>query len=411
MLNILTLSTLYPNAVAPHHGIFTETSLRQLLQTGEVRATVVAPVPWFPSTAPLFGRYAGYAAVPPEELRGGVRVLHPRYPNPPGVGMHLAPLALACAVRPVLARLIAEGEEFDLIDAHYFYPDGVAAVMLGRLFRKPVTVKALGSDITQLPHYRWPRRQMRWAARHAAAMACVSQALKDGMTQLGMPAGRIHLLRNGVDLDLFYPEPRAAARQRLGVDGYTLLSVGHLVERKGHDKAIRALATLPDVRLAIVGGGPEQASLEALARDLGMAERVRFVGVLDQASLRGWYSAADALVLASSREGWANVLLEAMACGTPALASRVGGTAEVLTSRDAGLLLPENSAAGVAAAVRALRAAPPTRAATRDHAARHSWAAPTRAQLDLFAGIAGHPPPPTPSAPAQPCTLETDCLT
>lgn len=408
MLNILTFSTLYPNAATPHHGIFTATALRQQLRTGDVRATVVAPVPWFPSGAPLFGRYAGYARVPREEEHGGVRVLHPRYPNPPGIGMYLAPLALARAARQTVARLTADGNDFDLIDAHYFYPDGVAAVMLGRALGKPVTIKALGSDINLLARYRWPLRQMRWAARHCAAMTSVSQALKDEMTRLGMPAERIQVLRNGVDLDLFYPEPRALARARLGVDGFTLLSVGHLVENKGHDKAIRALALLDGVRLAIAGGGPERARLEALAHRLGVAGRVRFTGVLEQAALRGWYSAADALVLASSREGWANVLLEAMACGTPALASRVGGTAEVLTCRAAGLLLPDNSAPGIAAAVRALRADPPARAATRAHAARHSWHATTRAQLDLFSGIAGRPPL---SSPARPCTLETNCLT
>ena len=168
MLNILTFSTLYPNAVTPHHGIFTATTLRQQLRTGDVRATVVAPVPWFPSGAPLFGRYAGYARVPREEEHGGVRVLHPRYPHPPGIGMYLAPLALARAARQTVARLTADGNDFDLIDAHYFYPDGVAAVMLGRALGKPVTIKALGSDINLLARSRWPLRQMRWAARHCA---------------------------------------------------------------------------------------------------------------------------------------------------------------------------------------------------------------------------------------------------
>jgi glycosyltransferase involved in cell wall biosynthesis len=406
MLKILTFSTLFPNPVAPHHGIFTETTLRQQLRSYPMQVQVVAPVPWFPSRAPLFGRYAGYAGVPHEEVRAGVRVLHPRYLSLPRVGMHVAPLTLARAARPIVAGMLAAGHDFDLIDAHYFYPDGVAAVLLGRTFGKPVTITALGSDINLLARYRGPRRMMRWAAGRSAAMISVCQALRGEMVRLGMPGERIHALRNGVDLDLFYPEPRAMARAALGVDGFTLLSVGHLVENKGHDKVIRALAALPDTRLLVAGCGPERARLEALARQLGVAGRVRFGGVLRQDQLRTWYSAADALVLASSREGWANVLLEAMACGTPALASDVGGTAEVITCPAAGLLLPENSAAGIAGAVHALRAAPPARAATRAHAARHAWHDTARARFDLFARIAGRPP-----TPAEPCTLQTNCLT
>jgi len=410
MLKLLTFTTLFPNAVAPHHGIFTEITLRQQLQTGQVQAAVVAPVPWFPSRAGLFGRYAGYAGVPSEDQRAGVRVLHPRYPNLPRIGMHMAPLMMARAARASVERLIADGHDFDLIDAHYFYPDGVAAVLLGRALGKPVVIKALGSDINLLTRYRWPRRQIQWAARHSAAMTSVCQALRTEMIRVGLPAGRIHVMRNGVDLDLFHPEPRAAARASIGAEGFTLISVGHLVANKGHDKAIAALPRLPDARLLVVGGGPERGRLEALAQRLGVAARVRFAGVLTQDQLRTCYSGADALVLPSSREGWPNVLLEAMACGTPALASRVGGTAEVITCHAAGLLLSENSAAGIAAAVTALRAAPPERAATRAHAALHSWHATTRAQLDLFARIASRQPLPAPLT-AQSCTTETNCLT
>jgi len=406
MLKILTFSTLFPNAVAPHHGIFTETTLRQQLRSFPMQALVVAPVPWFPWRAPVFGRYAGYAGVPHEEMRDGLRVLHPRYLSLPRVGMHVTPLTLARAARPAIAALLAAGHDFDLIDAHYFYPDGVAAALLAREFGKPLTITALGSDINLLARYRGPRCMMRWAAGRSAAMISVCQALRGEMIRVGLPGERIHALRNGVDLDLFYPEPRAMARAALGLDGFTLLSVGHLVENKGHDKAIRALAALPDARLLVAGGGPERARLEALARQLGVAERVRFGGVLRQDQLRSWYSAADALVLASSREGWANVLLEAMACGTPALASDVGGTAEVVTCHAAGLLLPQNSPAGIVDAVRALRADPPARLATRAHACRHAWTDTARARFDLFSRIAGHPP-----LPAQPCTLQTNCST
>lgn len=392
MLKILTFSTLFPNAVEPHHGIFTETSLRQQRAGGAVQSIVIAPVPWFPSAITLFGRYARYAQVPYEEMRDGVRVLHPRYLNLPGVGMHVAPFMMALAVRGAVARLIAAGHDFDVIDAHYFYPDGVAAVLLGRYFDKPVVISALGSDITLLPRYWWPRRLIRWAARRAAAMISVCEALKKEMGQLGLSAERIHALRNGVDLDIFYPEPRRVARQAIGCDTFTLLSVGHLVPRKGHDKVIAALTELHDAQLIIVGGGPERQRLQLLAQRLGVASRVRFAGVLSQSELRTYYSAADVLVLASSREGWANVLLEAMACGTPVVASNVWGTPEVVSCHAAGRLFEYDDPSGVANAIHAMRADPPTRSATRAYAERFSWGDTSRAQIALFACAAAYHP-------------------
>jgi len=392
MLNILTFSTLYPNAVEPHHGIFTETSLCQQLRHYDVHSIVVAPVPLFPLRARMFGRYAGYARVPHEEVRKDVRVLHPRYLHLPGIGMYVAPWSLFHAARRAIDGLLAQGHSFEVIDAHYFYPDGVAAIMLGRHYGVPVIISALGSDITLLPRHAWPRRLIRQSAEQAHAMISVCEDLRQNMIRLGLPGDRIHALRNGVDLELFYPEPYAAARTALGIDGFTLLSVGHLIERKGHDKVIAALPRLPDVRLVIVGDGPERNQLIDLCRRLGVQDRVRFAGLLDQQQLRTCYSAADALVLASNREGWANVLLEAMACGAPALASDVGGTAEVVRGHAAGILLQDNSAAGVVDAVRRLRENPPSREATCAHARQHSWHATTYAQLKLFAGAAGLPP-------------------
>jgi len=198
MLNILTFSTLYPNAVEPHHGIFTETSLRQQLRLHPMRAVVVAPVPWFPSTAGLFGRYARYARVPLEEVRNGVHVLHPRYANVPRIGMYMTPWTLYHAARRAIDGLLAQGGDFDVIDAHYFYPDGVAAAMLGRHYGKPVVISALGSDITQLPGHAWPRRLIRQAAHAAYAMISVCEALRQDMIRLGLPGERIHALRNAM---------------------------------------------------------------------------------------------------------------------------------------------------------------------------------------------------------------------
>jgi glycosyltransferase involved in cell wall biosynthesis len=388
-MKLLTFSTLFPNKQQPSHGIFVETRLRYLLASKQLESRVVAPVPWFPFKHARFGVYATYAQVPPSEVRHGVQVSHPRYPVIPKVGMTAAPALLANAIKSTIARTIDEGYDFDVIDAHYFYPDGVAAVMLGRYFNKPVVITARGTDINLLPKYRLPRRMIRWAAEHAAGMITVSNALKDEIVSLGIDAARITPLRNGVDLELFKPGDRAALRAELDMQGFTMVSVGHLQPHKGHELIIQALPMLPDVCLYIVGRGPDRQKLEDLAQTLKVQERVRFAGSLPQSELKRYYGGADALVLASTREGWANVLLEAMACGTPVIASNVCGTPEVVAAPEAGVLMSERTPQGLIEAVRRLRAEYPSREATRRYAERHSWDDTTQGQLELFSRVAG----------------------
>ncbi len=386
-MNILTFTTLYPNAVQPQHGIFVENRLRHLAASGRVDVRVVAPVPWFPFRAAAFGRYATFAKIPAGETRSGLDVLHPRSPVIPKIGMNVAPLLLYASVRPVIRRMMKSGFEIDLIDAHFFYPDGVAAVMLGRSLRKPVVVTARGTDINLYPSYVLPGRMIRWAADKAAGVITVSQALKDTLVDIGADPMRIHVLRNGVDLEMFRPVDRVAAGERLG-----LLSVGHLIPQKGHDLVIRALSQLPEATLVIVGEGPEEAALKTLANSLGLNSRVKFLGPIDHDRLHEVYGAADVLVLASSREGLPNVVLEAMACGTPVVASDIGGTREIVTAPAAGVLLSGRTPEAIAAAVRNLRASPPDRSETRAFAENFSWDRTTQGQLDLFGEILETPP-------------------
>ena len=390
MLKLLTFSTLYPSAVMPSHGIFVETRLRHLIASGQAESRVIAPVPWFPLKGERFGEYGRFAATPARETRHGLDISHPRFVRLPKVGMSSAPYTLAWTFLRAARQLQASGYDFDLIDAHDFYPDGVAAVMVARALDKPVVITARGTDINLIPQHAFPRKLILRAAHQADAMITVCEALKDELVALGADPAKVTALRNGVDLSLFHPAGRDEARAALGLTTeagtrrFTLASVGHLIERKGHERVIGALAELPDVDLLIAGTGPEEGALRRLAESLGVASRVRFLGALPQARLREVYVGVDALVLASSREGWANVLLEAMACGTPVAASNVWGTPEVVASPEAGELMPERTAAGVAEAVRRLRASPRDRAATRRYAERFSWDATTQGQLDLF---------------------------
>jgi glycosyltransferase involved in cell wall biosynthesis len=382
-------STLFPSRARPNHGLFVETRLRELLASGEVESTVVAPVPWFPFRHGRFGRCAAFAATPEREERNGIDVWHPRYALPPKVGMSVAPLTLAAGARSTIARLIEAGRDFDLIDAHYYYPDGAAAALLARWFRKPFVVTGRGTDLNLLPDYAVPRKWIGWTARRAAASILVSRPLQERLVQLGAERERTHVLRNGVDLDRFRPLDRLECRRRLGLEeGRWLLSVGHLVALKGHDIAIAALPGLPpDVRLAIVGDGEERRRLAAVAARLDVTERVRLVGAVPQDELVCWYNAAVALVLCSSREGSPNVVLESLACGTPVAATAVGGVPELLEDPAAGRLIAERTPSALAAAVLEIFAAGIRPSAVRAYASRFGWEETTRGQIDLFRAV------------------------
>lgn len=392
VMNILTFTTLYPSDSQPNHGLFVEHRIRHVAASGQATIRVLAPVAWFPSTDPRFGNYAALARTPRHAQRHGLIIDHPRYPLIPKIGMNLTPFTMAAAMIHPLQKIIDEGFDFQLIDAHFLYPDGVAAALLGQWFHKPVVMTGRGTDITLIPQYPIPRRMIRWACKRSAAVITVCQALKHALIPLGIPDQQIRVLPNGVDLELFQPHDRTMARRELGVDGMTLLSVGHLVQRKGHDIPIRALTQLPNTRLIIAGGGgtfedDAEATLKQLAQDLGVAHRVHFAGAVPQTRLPLYYSAADILVLASAREGWANVLLEAMACGLPVIASSVWGTPEVVTAPEAGVLMTERSVAGLLDAYARLTGAMPQRPLTRRYAEQFSWDKTTQGQIQLFQEI------------------------
>ncbi len=377
MLNLLTFTTLYPNSQQPNHGVFVENRLRHLVATGEVRADVLAPVAWFP------GRNAGPVAG--RETRHGLQVRHPRWLSIPAVGMRVAPRLLYRAA----AGALAAGASYDAIDAHYFYPDGVAAVRLGRRMGVPVVITARGSDITQFPDYPSARRMILHAAAQAAAVVTVSSGLRDALIALGAQAGKITVLRNGVDLATFRPQDVLQSRRRFGVENRVLVSVGALIERKGHDLTIDALALLAGWTLLIAGAGPEQARLAEHAARLGVGDRVRLLGALPHSELASLYSAADLSVLSSSREGWANVLLESMACGTPVIASPIAGNPEVVGAPEAGTITRARHGEAIAEAVKAWEASPIDRGATRRYAEAFSWDATSAGQIALFRRVTG----------------------
>lgn len=389
-MRLLTISSLYPNAVQPAHGVFVENRLRRIVASGAASARVIAPVPWFPVAHPAFGQYAQFAAVPRREARHGLEISHPRYVVVPR-RMTWQPQAYLRAIRAEAGRLLAQGERFDLIDAHYAYPDGVAAAALGRELGLPVVVTARGSDLHQIADLPEPRRQIRESFGGIDRMITVSAALGEAAAALGYPPARIKVLRNGVDTDLFRPVDGSRWRSRARPGRVLIASVGLLIPRKGHDLLIAAIARLPEAHLLIAGQGPDREKLAALAESLGVADRVELLGALPHEELPALYSAAGMLVLATSREGWPNVLLEAMACGAPVVATNIGGIPEIITSPAAGVIVPERTPKALSDGIRHLIAHPPDRDATRAHAAAHGWDEVIAEQAKLYQDVLREP--------------------
>lgn len=391
-IRTLLFSTLYPSSVRPGHGIFVETRLRELLKIGGIETKVVAPVPWFPFAGERFGEYGKFAKTPSFEHRNGIDIFHPRYFLPPKIGMNIAPYTLAQGAIPTIRKLIHDGFDFDLIDAHYYYPDGIAAGMIAHWLGKPFVVTARGTDLNLIPEFPKPRRLIQLTASNAKASIGVCSALVNVLQDLGIDSSRLHVMRNGVDLERFHPLPQEQMRHQLGVSGSPLLlSVGYLIERKGHNIAIEALAKLrqvyPNARLIIIGEGPERSNLEKQVQVLRLGTNVLFTGVIPNTELASWYSAADALILCSSREGWANVLLESMACGTPVVATNIWGTPEVVSSTTVGRLMTGRTATALVDCLRDIFANPPCRKAVREHAECFSWEETSKAQFKLFSKI------------------------
>lgn len=374
-IRLLTFTNLYPNSAQPGHGLFVERRLCRLVERGCIGAVVVAPVP------------RSRDEVPPIEIRHGIEVHHPRFFTIRGLGRFIAPFSMMLASLRLVKRLAAQ-DGFDLIDAHYFYPDGVAAALLSAIVGKPLVITARGTDINVLPSYFFSRTLILWAARRAARIITVSEALRQRLIGLGVCQDKIDTLRNGVDTQEFAPRDRAEARKRLDLpDGLVLLSVGNLIESKGHHLVIEALQSLPRGYLVVAGDGEYGGALRAFAARLGVTERVRFAGLLSQEQLVDYYSAADMLVLATLREGMPNVVLEAVSCGLPIVATDCGGIAEVVDRPEMGILMRDRSAGAVADAVEDLSRRYPSRAATRAAALRLRWETTIDKQAALYDAI------------------------
>jgi len=375
-MNVLVFTSLFPNNVWPHHGVFIKERMTRVAAFPGMTFRVVAPVPYFP---PLrLGSRWRFSQVRRRETIEGLDVVHPRYFMIPKVATRWHGSMMLRSLLPVV-REIGRGFHFDVIDAHYVYPDGFAAVEIGRALGKPVVVSARGSDINVFREIASVRGLLERTLAGASALIAVSDSLANAMRDLGAESGRITVIPNGVDTRKFRPVPRDEARARTGLPpGRVILGVGHLIESKGFDRLLQAFRALlnrgghDDLRLVIVGEGVYRSVLERMVGFLSLTGRVLLPGEIPHRELHLWYSAADLFCLFSRREGWPNVVLESMACGTPVLATPVGGVPEAIGTDSVGALADGDDAA-LAGAIEAALARRWDRDSITRYAAAHTW--------------------------------------
>ncbi len=352
-LRVLSYSNLFPNQVRPNFGIFIKNRLAAYVAASGSKIDVISPVPYFPRTN-WPKKWAKYGQLPTQEHIDGFDVFHPRYVVIPKMGMGLHGLSMYWGTAALVKRL-HQKRPYHLIDAHWIYPDGWSAVHLGKKLGIPVVLSARGNDINEYLDFPKIRPKIKWCLEQCSHIVSVCQGLKDLMVDLGIPDSKISVIGNGIDSTKFYPIAKVDARKKQGVpiQQTVILSVGILEPRKGHHLLIEALHILrargEDVpALYIVGSGPFRKQLENLAKKFEVWESVHFVGEVPHRDLYEWYSLANLFCLASDREGWPNVLLEAMACGTPVVATNVFGVPEIVKTKDVGLLVNSRTSEALA---------------------------------------------------------------
>jgi len=348
-MNVLTFTSLFPNSIVPNFSAFIARRMVFWAARHAERWAVIAPVPYFPNL-PISTPWDLYSKVSREEKLGTWRVLHPRYFMVPKLSTRVQGTSMALFSMGDVRRLIADGKGFDLIDAHYVYPDGYAALKLAKALGVPLVVTARGTDINLYPNLPGIRNKIRKVLHKADAVVGVSHALIDRMIKLGAFPDRCHYIPNGVDLNAFRPVNRSS-----NVPQRRLLAVGNLKPEKGFSFLLEAIQILkseyPDLRLSIVGSGPEESRLRAKCSQLGIQKQIMFLGTIPHSEMPEYYRKADVFCLSSLREGCPNVIMEALATGIPVAATPVGGVPQLVRDGVNGFLAKGHSPEAIAHAI------------------------------------------------------------
>ncbi len=346
-LSILVFSSLFPSETRKTAGLFVRERMFRMREHANI--TVISPVPWFPGQGIIRLFYKGYRPMPAKmEIQDGVEVYFPRFLSFPYFFRSKDAAFMAWSVRKLVKNLVKK-KGINIIDSHFSYPDGLAATTLANELSIPSTITMRG---TEVPHAndqtKLPMLQRAWG--QASHVLAVAQSLKDVALVHGVEPEKVTVVGNGIDTEKFISLSKQKAKKNLGIqpESPVLITVGGLVFRKGFHRVLDCLPKLklqyPNIQYLIVGGPSLEGNIEEYLRSqtkrLGLEENVIFCGPQKPSELHKYLSAADVFVLPTANEGWANVLLESLACGTPVVATDVGGNKEVINSTSLGHIVP-----------------------------------------------------------------------
>lgn len=348
---------------------------------------VVSPVPYIPSFVATNQRRQGYRKSPSHDVIDSVPVMRPRYLRPPGRVFH-APSAFTMYAG-VLSCIYKMVQEFNpqLIHAHTATPDGYAGLLLGRKLGLPTIVSLRGSDINLYPiRDRWTLWLTERVLTEAHRVTAVSKALKADAEAIATPREPIEVVYTGCDLQefIFDAKARNTIRQKLGIplDDVVLIFIGNVLREKGVNELMESFCTMAgDLRglhLLVVGDGAALNTLTAKDEKDTVSNRVHLVGRRPHSEIPRWLSAGDILVLPSWREGLPNVVVEAMACSRPVVATKVGGIPEAIEHGKTGVLIEKGDVRALTHAIVQLISNPAERermgqAGRREAEERFTW--------------------------------------
>ena len=352
-MKILVFTTLFPNEQMPLHALFIKRRVNALARMHEV--VVVSPIPMSPP-GHWCHKWSQFRRVPLEAVIDGIKVYYPRYFLMPKIGRCFYGMTMYLSVKEYVRRL-HETFQFDMIDGHFVYPDGYAAVCLAKALGLKVVLNARGTDVNWYPRQVFSKPFVRRALSRADGLIAVSQNLKEKMQSIVGGQLDVRLIPNGIDRQLFYAMKKSEARRVLGLgqERRILLSVGQLLESKGFHVLIEALGRLKmnNVDLFIIGEGPYRSQLEKYIRAQKLNDQVYLLGAKPQNELNYWYNAADVFCLTSYREGRPNVVMESLSVGTPVITMQGFGLDDILRS-GGGFVLSQRDPSLISSTIRSV---------------------------------------------------------
>jgi glycosyltransferase involved in cell wall biosynthesis len=347
-MKVLVITSLFPNCKQPRLGLFIRERIKALAKYCDIK--VIAPVPYFPPIN-IRKKWFLYSQIPKKEIQAGLEVYHPRWFIVPKIGMSFYGVFYFLSILSYIKNIQKEFD-FDIIDAHFLYPDGFAAILIAKVLNKPVVVSGRGKDASYNGYLRSPiiRTLIIAALKCADRIITVAASLKNELVRFNIPENKIVVIPNGVDNKKFYPIDKYKARKELNLpyDKKILLSCGFLVKRKGFQFLIDAVDVLikrniKDIILIIIGEPNPEGNfyneLNTQINRLKINDNVKLVGAKSHEELYKWYSAADLFCLATLQEGCPNVVWESLACGLPAVCSNVDGIPQIISSAEYGILV------------------------------------------------------------------------